>query len=431
MPDFSQPTLGLVRDALIGLVPDDFTTAFEKNQFWEQRLFDSEFPSEFIKIASTYEFHWTKIIPDLKAGTFRVQRVYGSVPMPRKLCDLALSLLAILAVNATKNSALREKLVQALEREGLILSGSAGESAVKVPAELEALPRKEALLSNVKTELEKPRPLVSVLFVDLDNFKAVNDELGHDAGDRCLVRVVELLNDVIYAKGLLYRYGGDEFCVLLKNFSRTEAAATAERIRAAIDTDNPGGSVKVTCSIGVASSETKGLDSAEALLKAADEAMYVTKHTTKNGVTVHPPLESEKQSADTNRRNPGRLVASNSAGSLEETFKSDLENLITRFEMEWESEKNVSWGKNLSGARQILERVCSNLLDLCVRAEKLFPDKAEVRRILRQSENKLRSLATRQPEKATDFRFEAYAFWQEGFETIKFLKAALPAMNPV
>jgi diguanylate cyclase (GGDEF)-like protein len=83
---------------------------------------------------------------------------------------------------------------------------------------------------------------------------------------------------------LLYRYGaGDEFGVLLKNFDRDEALATAERIRREIDEANPGGSVTVTASVGVAFSS--GETRAEELLKSADEAVYKSKKAGKNRVS--------------------------------------------------------------------------------------------------------------------------------------------------
>lgn len=77
--------------------------------------------------------------------------------------------------------------------------------------------------------------MLSVLFIDLDGFKQVNDSQGHQAGDICLDSVVKVASEPILGKGKMYRYGGDEFVVSLPNFVSTEAEATAERIRAAID----------------------------------------------------------------------------------------------------------------------------------------------------------------------------------------------------
>ena len=93
---------------------------------------------------------------------------------------------------------------------------------------------------------------IGVIFIDQDNFKTVNDTKGHDAGDKCLEEVARIIGSVVLHKGRLYRYAsGDEFMVVLPNVNESEAAATAERIRKAIELQNVGGSVPVTASIGV------------------------------------------------------------------------------------------------------------------------------------------------------------------------------------
>jgi diguanylate cyclase (GGDEF)-like protein len=157
-----------------------------------------------------------------------------------------------------------------------------------VPRELADLPNKKDLLQELKGHLDD-KELVAVLFLDLDNFKRVNDELGHAEGDKCLIEVVNTISSAIAFKGRLYRVGGDEFCALMVNFSVSEAYATAERIRSKIDSLSAfGGSVKVTASIGVAASDPQGLSSPESLVDASDKAMYRAKHTTKNGVCLWP-----------------------------------------------------------------------------------------------------------------------------------------------
>lgn len=126
---------------------------------------------------------------------------------------------------------------------------------------------------------------IALVFIDLDNFKAVNDTKGHQAGDECLAKVAETIGGVIANKGKLYRYGGDEFADILQNADVDEAAATGERIRRAIRAAQPGGDIEVTASIGVAASDQAGLRDAEQLLKAADDATYASKRGTKNCVT--------------------------------------------------------------------------------------------------------------------------------------------------
>jgi diguanylate cyclase (GGDEF)-like protein len=153
---------------------------------------------------------------------------------------------------------------------------------------LDELPKRDVLPGQLGAMLLQ-HPVVSVVFVDLDGFKAVNDRISHKAGDECLHQFVTLVSPIIKGKGRHYRYGGDEFVVVMPNYSAEESAATAERIRKAVEEANIGGDVRVTTSIGVASASG---GAADALLEAADQAMYASKFVGKNRVTMWP-LDSE------------------------------------------------------------------------------------------------------------------------------------------
>ncbi len=157
--------------------------------------------------------------------------------------------------------------------------------ADQIPAELKALPGREELQSAVARLAGET---IAVIYFDLDNFKSVNDTGGHSAGDACLATVAEVVGNTIAQKGKLYRYGGDEFVVVLRNFSTSEASATAERIRTAIQQASPGGEIKVTTSIGVAATDMESIDR-NRLIQAADVAMYQSKRSSKNCVTVWIP----------------------------------------------------------------------------------------------------------------------------------------------
>jgi diguanylate cyclase (GGDEF)-like protein len=122
--------------------------------------------------------------------------------------------------------------------------------------------------------LERP---LAVMMVDLDGFKSVNDSKGHSAGDKVLASVGEILGGVASGKGKAFRYGGDEFTVLLENHNLGEANAVAERIRSAIEKLEV-----VTASIGVAVST--GAESLEQLRENADKAAYDAKNSGKNRV---------------------------------------------------------------------------------------------------------------------------------------------------
>jgi diguanylate cyclase (GGDEF)-like protein len=160
--------------------------------------------------------------------------------------------------------------------------------AIEVPPALRQLPNRDALLNDIAGLLKDSGP-VSVIFIDLDEFKSVNDQFGHPAGDRCLERAVEIIGSAIAHKGRLYRYGGDEFAAVLPNFQTAEAAPTAERIRLSIEKANPGGGGKITASIGVVSSEQPCGNDAKVLVDAADKAGYASKRGGKNRVTVWQP----------------------------------------------------------------------------------------------------------------------------------------------
>jgi diguanylate cyclase (GGDEF)-like protein/PAS domain S-box-containing protein len=118
---------------------------------------------------------------------------------------------------------------------------------------------------------------IAVLFVDLDNFKTINDSLGHAAGDHVLVETAHRLRSTLRAEDTAARLGGDEFAVLLEEADVTTAARVAERIRSALGTPFwvLGQEVFVSASIGIAMREEG--DSGGDLLRNADVAMYTAK----------------------------------------------------------------------------------------------------------------------------------------------------------
>lgn len=128
----------------------------------------------------------------------------------------------------------------------------------------------------------------SLLLIDLDQFKQVNDTDGHPAGDLVLQTVAELLTKTLREMDLVYRYGGDEFAVICPGSRLREAATAAERIRQAVEKtpmqlDHEARSL--TLSIGVA--EVGGSEVAEGLLQRVDEALYAAKHAGRNRVRLH------------------------------------------------------------------------------------------------------------------------------------------------
>lgn len=157
---------------------------------------------------------------------------------------------------------------------------------------LTGLPHHGALMQAVAAavvDAERTGESLSVAMLDLDDFKAVNDRRGHLVGDRVLAAVSARLRSVARA-GSTYRYGGEEFTVLLRGAEEEAASGAAERLCAAVASApidvQDGEPVRVTCSIGVATF-TRGT-SAMALLEAADRALLSAKSAGKNRVVVSP-----------------------------------------------------------------------------------------------------------------------------------------------
>jgi len=135
---------------------------------------------------------------------------------------------------------------------------------------------------------------LSLLFLDLDHFKSLNDQLGHSGGDDVLMSFVELVNASIRPTDFLFRIGGEEFCCLLPYTGTAQAHRVAERIRhqfgtAPIEVANA--QVRATVSVGIASTEAFGY-SLDTLMRRADLAVYAAKRAGRNRVVVAEPSEA-------------------------------------------------------------------------------------------------------------------------------------------
>lgn len=131
---------------------------------------------------------------------------------------------------------------------------------------------------------------MSLIILDLDRFKQINDTAGHSAGDDLLIRVTNVLASRIRVTDYLFRYGGDEFVVLANSSDLHTASQLAEDLRALVDADEAVSGWQMSISLGVA--EYVRGETREAWLKRADEALFESKRQGRNRVMVsHSPAE--------------------------------------------------------------------------------------------------------------------------------------------
>lgn len=127
---------------------------------------------------------------------------------------------------------------------------------------------------------------LSLLFLDLDSFKRVNDQHGHTVGSRVLAELGQVLRGTVRSVDICFRYGGDEFVVVLPQTSRDDAVGAAQRLLQALRLHDflgaEGLSLRLTASLGIASFPEDGATPA-ALLECADQRMYRVKNSTRDG----------------------------------------------------------------------------------------------------------------------------------------------------
>jgi diguanylate cyclase (GGDEF)-like protein len=158
---------------------------------------------------------------------------------------------------------------------------------------LSGLPNRSAFVARLEKDLvAETGQTVGVLFIDLDDFKVVNDSLGHAAGDELLKAVADRLKSAVRQEGLVARLGGDEFAVVLDcGTDPTAAKVTADKALHSLSGSFRLGPsiVNVGCSIGVAVMKASLSADADELLRNADFAMYMAKSRGKNCVEVFVP----------------------------------------------------------------------------------------------------------------------------------------------
>ncbi|MFY0523872.1 diguanylate cyclase [Archangium gephyra] len=161
---------------------------------------------------------------------------------------------------------------------------------------LTGVPNRRHLFARLELEVARAQRFgtpVSILMVDIDHFKKLNDAAGHRAGDEALRKVCDVLHARLRKVDTLARYGGEEFMLVLSNVSKDDAFEVAEKLRRSVveapqlaAPTQPGG--HITVSIGVA---TMPLDatSQDSLVDCADAALYASKRAGRNSVTSYSP----------------------------------------------------------------------------------------------------------------------------------------------
>jgi diguanylate cyclase (GGDEF)-like protein len=128
---------------------------------------------------------------------------------------------------------------------------------------------------------------LTLMLIDIDDFKKVNDDFGHLVGDQTLIRVADILRRKLGPEDVITRWGGEEFAVLIEGETLKSVAETAQKIREAVEEDMMLGEIlgrPLTVSIGVG--ELTTLESQDGLIHKVDEALYKAKRTGKNQVIV-------------------------------------------------------------------------------------------------------------------------------------------------
>jgi len=150
----------------------------------------------------------------------------------------------------------------------------------------------EQRLSKELSYARRFRKPLTVLMSDVDFFKKINDNYGHQAGDYCLRQVSDLLTAALRDYDVVARYGGEEFAMVLLSTPRGRGASTAERLRASIESANfsfRGNQIPVTISLGVAS-YPEDSDNADELIDFADKALYEAKRRGRNQIFLYSEL---------------------------------------------------------------------------------------------------------------------------------------------
>lgn len=140
----------------------------------------------------------------------------------------------------------------------------------------------ETELTKEMNRAQRYRHKLTLVMFDLDKFKEINDQFGHQVGDEILCQVSELVSDNIRTVDLLARWGGDEFVIIFPELSKKLAHTTCEKLRVLISELKTSNDIDITCSFGVAQYKKK--ESIQEIFKRVDKQLYIAKEQGRNQV---------------------------------------------------------------------------------------------------------------------------------------------------
>ncbi len=233
---------------------------------YSNSLFGLEFRNG---ISTRHSCTYSLVIEELNLGELKLMRQQR---FKKEEMDLLETLLCCL-IYPLKNATLYKRALQMVYTDPL--------TKAKNRAAFNDMIEREYKLANRNSKH------LSLIFVDLDHFKSINDDFGHECGDIALASVAGVIKDTVRSSDIIFRYGGEEFVILLSETGFDKAGEIAERIRAAIENHTLAygmQTLNMTASLGV--STLLGNDNIQSFINRADGAMYKAKKAGRNQVRI-------------------------------------------------------------------------------------------------------------------------------------------------
>ncbi len=249
--------------------------------------------------------------------------------------SLAEAVLGAIAQMVESDARLQERLARAeqrLQQQAEQIQSQISEARTDPLTEL---PNRRAFRDELDRQIaqwNRKRIPCSLLMIDVDHFKTVNDRYGHPAGDHTLREIGEVLKVALREMDLVARVGGEEFAAILPSTTLTQAVCAAQRVRKAVETHVfrfEQWELRLTISLGLAIVEPR--DNGVTLIRRADEALYVSKGAGRNcghlhdGTTYRPidPAPSDAQSGDQNASPTVTTAVASDVSATESTGPTD------------------------------------------------------------------------------------------------------------